>query len=112
LNAALADRAAAAADLASDRQRVARRSTGVDLGGRYVALVSGEEAASARSLAESARARLSAAAEHIAEQEARVEQLKLVVQDSEIRAPLVARRCCAMCCDRRSRTSGWSARCR
>jgi multidrug efflux pump subunit AcrA (membrane-fusion protein) len=87
LNAALADRVAAAADLASDRQRVARRSTGVDLGGRYVALVSGEEAASARSLAESAQARLSAAAAHIAEQQARVEQLKLVVQDSEIRAP-------------------------
>jgi multidrug efflux pump subunit AcrA (membrane-fusion protein) len=87
LKAALADSAAAAADLASDRQRVARRSTGVDLGGRYVALVSGEEAASARSLAESARARLSAASAHIAEQQARVEQLKLVVKDSEIRAP-------------------------
>jgi multidrug efflux pump subunit AcrA (membrane-fusion protein) len=87
LKAALADSAAAAADLASDKQRVARRSTGVDVGGRYVALVSGEEAASARSAAESARARLSAAAAHIAEQQARVEQLKVVVQDSEIRAP-------------------------
>jgi multidrug efflux pump subunit AcrA (membrane-fusion protein) len=87
LKAALADSAAAAADLAFDKERVGRRSTGVDLGGRYVALVSGEEAASARSAANSARARLSAAAAHIAEQRARVEQLKLVVRDSEIRAP-------------------------
>jgi HlyD family secretion protein len=87
LKAALADSAAAAADLAFDRERVGRRSTGVDMGGRYVALVSGEEAASARSAAESARARLWAASAHIAEQQARVEQLKLVVQASEIRAP-------------------------
>lgn len=87
LKAAFADSAAATADLASNRERVGRRSSGVSVGGRFVALVSGEEAASARSAVESARARSSVATAHIAEERARVEQLKLLVQDSEIRAP-------------------------
>jgi multidrug efflux system membrane fusion protein len=87
LKAARADAASAAADLAFASKRAARRSTTVDIGGEHIALVSGEEAAQARSEAQSARARSASAAAHITEHEARVEQLMLAVEESEIRAP-------------------------
>jgi multidrug efflux pump subunit AcrA (membrane-fusion protein) len=87
LKAARADAASAAADLAFATKRAARRSTTIDIGGEHVSLVSGEEAAQAHSEAQSARAHSASAAAHIAEQEARVEQLRLAVQESEIRAP-------------------------
>jgi RND family efflux transporter MFP subunit len=87
LKTAKADAWAAAADSSAARKRASRRNASIDVGGRRIALVSGEEAAQAQSDAQSAAARAASAASKIAEQKAKVEQLRLALEETEIRAP-------------------------
>jgi multidrug efflux pump subunit AcrA (membrane-fusion protein) len=82
-----ADASVASSELASATTRAGRRSGTVDVGGRSYGLVSAEEEVQSRAEVESARARSTAASARIAEQSARVEQLRLALQQSDLRAP-------------------------
>ncbi|MDB4993902.1 MAG: hypothetical protein JWM74_1334 [Myxococcaceae bacterium] len=87
LRVAKADAAGASSELGAARKRAARRNATVDVGGRRIALVSGEEAAQAKSEADGAAARAASAGAHIAEIKARVDQLRLALEETEVRAP-------------------------
>ncbi len=87
LKVARAEAAGAGSDYMAARKRAARRNATVDVGGQRVALVSGEEAAQSHFEAQSAGARAASAAAHIAEQKAKVDQLRVALQESELRAP-------------------------
>jgi RND family efflux transporter MFP subunit len=82
-----AEAAGAGSDLAAARKRAARREATIDVGGQKLALVSGEEAAQAHYEANSAGARAAAAVARIAQQKANVEQLKLALEETALRAP-------------------------
>jgi RND family efflux transporter MFP subunit len=88
LKVARAEAAGAGSDYMAAHKRAARRNASVDIGGgQRVALVSGEESAQAHFEAQSAGAKAASAAAHIAEQKAKVDQLRLALQESELRAP-------------------------
>ncbi len=87
LKVARAEAAGAGSEYMAARKRAARRNATVDVGGQRVALVSGEEAAQSHFEAQSAGARAASAAAHIAEMKARTDQLRLALQESELRAP-------------------------
>jgi multidrug resistance efflux pump len=59
----------------------------VDVGGREIPLVSGEEAAQARTEVDGAAARTASARAKIAEQHARFEQLRVALDEAALRAP-------------------------
>ncbi len=82
-----ADAAAAHSELDSARKRYARRNTTVEVGGKSISLVSAEEAAQANSDAQSADARVASAWAKFAEQRAKVEQLHLALEETELHAP-------------------------
>lgn len=87
LKVARAEAFAASSDFSAARKRAERRNATVDVGGKAVALVSGEEAAQSKAEAQGAGARAASASAHIAEQTARVEQLRLALEETEMRAP-------------------------
>ena len=88
LKVARAEAWGAGSDAMAAQKRAARRGSSVDIGGgQRVPLVSGEEAAQARFEAQSAGAKAASASAHIAEQKAKVDQLKVALQESELRAP-------------------------
>jgi multidrug efflux pump subunit AcrA (membrane-fusion protein) len=87
LKQARADAAGAHSDAASARVHAKRRDAYVTIGGQKVALVSGEEATQARFDAQTASARAASASGHVSELKARVSQLRLQLEQSEIRAP-------------------------
>jgi len=87
LKIARAEAAGAGSDYLAARKRAARRNATVDVGGQAVALVSGEESAQSHFEAASAGAKAASAAAHIVEMKARVEQLRVALQESELRAP-------------------------
>jgi multidrug efflux pump subunit AcrA (membrane-fusion protein) len=88
LKQAKADAAAACSDASAARLRAKRRNATVDIGGgKRAGVVSGEELDQARADANSAGAKCSSGVGHIAEVKARVSQLKLQLEQSEIRAP-------------------------
>ena len=89
LRAAQGAAAAAGADYVAARHRAARRASAtVDLGnGQRVALVSGEEQKQAAFDAQSAAGRATTASAQIAEQRAKIAQLKVALEETELRAP-------------------------
>jgi RND family efflux transporter MFP subunit len=87
LDAARADAARANAELAAANGRVSRRDATVEIRGRAVPLVSGEEATQARFDAAGARARAVVAAARVGEHRAHVDQLRLALEENELRAP-------------------------
>ncbi len=87
LKVARAEAAGAGSEYLAARKRAARRNATVDVGGQRVALVSGEEAAQSHFEAQSAGAKAASASAHIAEMKARVDQLRVALQESELRAP-------------------------
>jgi RND family efflux transporter MFP subunit len=87
LKAAQGAAATAGAALVSARQRAARRSGTFAAGGREIPLVSGEEANEAKLEIVSASGRAVTAAGQVAEQRAKVEQLRLALEGAELRAP-------------------------
>jgi multidrug efflux pump subunit AcrA (membrane-fusion protein) len=87
LKGARADAAAASADMAAARAKAARRTATIDVGGQRIPLVSGEEASQSRYEAQSAGARAASAAGRVAEHQAKVEQLRVALEESELRAP-------------------------
>ena len=82
-----ADAAGAGSELAAARKRASRRNATVEVGGQKIALVSGEEAAQAHYDAQGAAARASSAVAKIAQQKAKVDQLTLALEETELRAP-------------------------
>lgn len=87
LKAAQASAGAASSEMQAARRRAARRNSSVNVGGQSIALVSGEEAAQAESDARTAAARAGSAGASIAEAAARVDSLKLALEETEIKAP-------------------------
>jgi len=87
LAAARAEAAGARAELVAARAKASRRTASIDVRGRRIALVSGEEAAQARFEARGAGARATAAAGRAAASKARVEQLRVALEEGELRAP-------------------------
>jgi len=87
LKVARADEESASSDLTAARSKADRRTASVHVAGEQIALVSGEEAAQARSDVRSAAAHTASASARIAEQEVRVSQLRLALEESELRAP-------------------------
>jgi multidrug efflux pump subunit AcrA (membrane-fusion protein) len=82
-----ADANVAGSEVAVATTRAGRRSGTIDVGGRSYGLVSAEEEVQSRAEVDTARARATAASARIAEQSARVEQLRLAMQQSDLRAP-------------------------
>lgn len=87
LRAAQASAGAASSEMQAARRRAARRNVTVQVNGQAVPLVSGEEAAQAQSDARTASARAGSAGASIAEAQARVESLRLALDETEIKAP-------------------------
>jgi RND family efflux transporter MFP subunit len=88
LKGALGAAAAAGADMGAARAKAARRNASVDIGGgRRIALVSGEEASQAVSDAHGAAGRAASAAGQVAEQKAKIGQLKIALEEATLRAP-------------------------
>ena len=87
LHAAQASAGAAASEMNAASRRAARRNATVTVDGKAIALVSGEEAAQAQSDARTAAARAGSAGASIAEAAARVQSLKLALEDTEVKAP-------------------------
>lgn len=87
LNAVRAEAAASAADSAAARKRAARRATSVSLDGKQIELVSREEMSQARAEAESAAAHTRAALAQVEKEEARVNQLRVALEESNLSAP-------------------------
>lgn len=82
-----AESAAAYAESAAARARAVRRTATIRLSGKLVDLVSKEERGQAQSEAHSAAARAASVRARIAEQEAKVDQLRVALEESELRAP-------------------------
>jgi RND family efflux transporter MFP subunit len=87
LKAAKGTAASAGADLVAARRRAARRNGAVEVGGHNVTLVSGEEAAQAILDSHSAAGRATTASAQVAEQHAKVAQLRIALEECELRAP-------------------------
>jgi RND family efflux transporter MFP subunit len=87
LKAARAEAAAADTAWQAARTRSARRGAAVSVAGDMLALVSGEEQAQAQYDEKTAQARSLSALARVAEHAARVEQLRLTLQQGELRAP-------------------------
>jgi RND family efflux transporter MFP subunit len=87
LKAAQGAAAASNADLAAARHRAARRNATVDVGGRAVAIVSAEESTQASLDASGAAGRAVTASAQVAEQRARIAQLRLALEETQLRAP-------------------------
>src|SRR5262249_50796421 len=69
------------------RARAARRNATVDIGGRRVSVVSGEESSQAASDARGAAGRAASAAGQVSEQKARIAALKIALEETTLRAP-------------------------
>lgn len=78
---------AAASEMQAARRRAARRNATVTVNGQAIPMVSGEEAAQAQSDARTAAARAGSAGASIAEASARVQALKLALDETEVKAP-------------------------
>jgi multidrug efflux pump subunit AcrA (membrane-fusion protein) len=88
LKSAYGSAAAAGADLGAAKARAARRNATVDIGGgKRIAVVSGEEAAQASAEAHGAAGRAASASGQIAEQKARIDSLKIALEETTLRAP-------------------------
>src|SRR5262249_41622433 len=87
LRSAQGSAAAASADFASARSKAARRNDAVEVNGHRIALVSAEEAQQSAFDAHGARGRVASAAGQVAEQRAKVAQLKLALDELQLRAP-------------------------
>ena len=87
VRAALGASASAAADLAAARHRAARRNATVEVGGRAIAIVSAEESTQASLEASGAAGRAVMASAQVAEQRARIAQLRLALEETQLRAP-------------------------
>jgi RND family efflux transporter MFP subunit len=87
LKAAQGSAAAAGADFAATSRRASRRNASVEIGGQKIAVVSGEEAAQSVLDARSAAGRSASASAQVSEGRARIAQLKLALEETELRAP-------------------------
>jgi RND family efflux transporter MFP subunit len=87
LKAARAEAAGAGAEYAAASKRAARRNATVRVGGEVVSLVSGEEAAQSHFEAQSAAARAASAGATITAQQAKVDLIRLTLQETELTAP-------------------------
>jgi RND family efflux transporter MFP subunit len=79
--------AAAGADLAAARYKASRRNSTVEVNGAKIAIVSGEEATQSVLDARSAAGRAVSASGQVDEARARVAQLKLALEETDLRAP-------------------------
>lgn len=87
LGAAAADASSARIEHALAKDRASRRVGTVNVGGEEVAIVSKEEQAQVGFAAKAAAARASAAGSGAAERAARVEQLKTLLAETQLKAP-------------------------
>jgi RND family efflux transporter MFP subunit len=79
--------AAAGAEFLAARTRADRRNATVDVGGRRIPLVSGEEASQAVYDAHGAAGRAVNTSGQVSEQRAKIESLKIALEEAELRAP-------------------------